>query len=142
MINFMVRYDHTLATEYDWMFADPATAVTPEENRYGYDAHYLWRDFRDKDNLPPHSMVYSDRMRQWDYKKMEAAFDRGSTKFGKLGNLGSWGLRIGKRDAQIIVQRYFGKGTRCIGYGIDTNRSTGYEIGIFLIQPLEDIENV
>lgn len=122
---------------YDWMFTDDEHATTPEQNSYAYDAHYLWRIFPDKTNIPPHDCIYSDRMRQWDYEKYEKAFDRKSARYGKLGNLGSWGLRIGRRDADIIVQRYYGKGHRCIGYGLDTNRSTGYELGIFLIQSPE-----
>lgn len=124
---------------YDWMFTDDSNSVTPEQNRYAYDAHYLWRDFADKTDIPPHDSVYTDRMRQWDYEKYEAAFDRDSTEFGKLGNLGSWGLRIQRRDAQIIVKRYFGEDAVCIGYGIDTNRSTGYELGIFLVQRTKHI---
>ena len=73
--------------------------------------------------------------------KNKVVFDRDSTDFGKLGNLGAWSLRISKRDANIICKRYFDEDTVCIGYSLDCNRSTGYELGIFLIQKSEHLED-
>jgi len=125
----------------DWMFKDDSEAKTPREAMYSFDAHYLWRDFADKSDVPGHDIIYTDRMRQQDSDKWNAAIDPESIEFGELGDLGPWKLRIKREDAQIICKRYFGEDTVCIGYGLDCNVSTGYELGIFLIQKPEHLED-
>lgn len=112
--------------QLDWCFGD--SGKSPIQSPYSFDAHYLWRDF-DKADIPDHNSAYSDQMNQWDHEKYMAAFDRKSTKFGKLSGRGLMGLS--KSDALIITKRYWGEDTKCIGYALDCNRSSGYELGIF-----------
>lgn len=125
---------------YDWMFPSGSERRGPQEYPYSYEPYYLWRDF-DKENPPPHDTIYTDRMREWDYKKWNRVMDRKKKKwYGQLGDLGGWGLRWNKRQSNIITRRYFGGGYRCIGYGIGANVSNGYEYGVLAIQSPEHQE--
>jgi hypothetical protein len=113
------RYAYENAARYDWV--DTNNTRTPEDYPYSFDAHFKWRD-----SLKDATVVYSDRMWQWDYDLAKWAFNG----LGQRGN-------YTKQQCKDIIDAYYQGKYKCVGYALCCNQSSGYEIGIFYIKEIK-----
>ncbi|WP_420415307.1 hypothetical protein [Roseibium sp.] len=117
MDTMIYRFDKTGSLEYDWVSGGHGR--TPEEYPYSFDAHFIWKSA----GVDEDSAIYSDRMWQWDRKKAKIAFqDRQAAR------------RLGRKEAEAIIDRYYDGKYECVGYAYGCNQSNGYPYGIFFIR--------
>jgi hypothetical protein len=109
---------------YDWCFSSGREQRTPEEHPYSFDAYYLWRNF-EKSDMDGIDSVYSDRMRDWEPEKFEAAMEAA----GK-----GWLDKMTEDRAKAFIKVYYDGKYECVGFGRCCNVSNGYPIGIFFLK--------
>jgi hypothetical protein len=101
--------------EYDWVFPERENR-TPEQCPYGFDPYFLWKDRGFEEATAAHS----DRMRDADKDKFSEAFVG-------LKNL----KKVTRKQAQSVVETFFGENFKCVGYAVDCNEASGNPIGVF-----------
>ncbi|MBO9428818.1 hypothetical protein [Sulfitobacter sp. R18_1] len=117
-------YGMIMSARYDWCFDDGQEKRNPDEYRYSFDPYYLWRDFN-KERMDGIDSVYSDRMREWDPKKYEAACKK--SKFRGIDS-------CTKTQAKAFIEAYYDDKYECVGVGRACNVSNGYPLGLFFLK--------
>jgi hypothetical protein len=118
---------YQLETGTDWCFAQNS-GRTRQAHPYSYDAHFVWRDF-DKADMSGIVSVYSDRMRDWDPRKYDAAMSAATKATGRC-----WVEDLTKESTSRFIEVYYDGVMDCVGFGRACNVSTGYGIGLFFIK--------
>ena len=103
---------------YDWVYPEDNN-LTPREAPYSFSPYYVWRK-----NLTDSNPVYTDRMWEWDREKAKEAF----------GKHGQRVKEFSESECNKIVKAYFGSKYKCVGFSMECNRSSGYEIGVFYLK--------
>lgn len=112
---------------YDWCFDSGLELHGPDSRPYGFDAYFIWRDFdkNDEEDMKGIHSVYSDRMREWNPEKYEAA---------RKGKDLGWMDRLDRKKAVTFIKEYYDGKYECVGFGRACNVSNGYPLGIFFLK--------
>lgn len=101
------------------------TNYTPQERPYGYSAYYLIGDDKTRERC---SVVYSDRLYQWDHDKAQRVRDKTNDKFGidRYGNWRKWNLET----ASYYLSLYWEKPIKVTAIAEECHLGNGFPLWI------------